>query len=242
MLSPNRSLSTAVGLRTLTNPVCVLCGAPAGAVTDSFCGDCQAELPRLPAGICPGCGAVSEHDALCIRCVVNPPVFDACIAACIYRYPVDRMIKKLKYQARLELARALCQPLLRQLELDCRTRPECLMPIPLHHARLRTRGFNQAREIARILAHDLSVPVDERLVRRHKPTAQQFDLRPEQRAGNVKGAFSLMKAMRYKKIAIVDDILTTGATANELARLLKRNGAEHVQVWCLARAVLGVTD
>ena len=110
------------------------------------------------------------------------------------------------------------------------------MPTPLHGSRQRSRGFNQAREIARVLAHHLSLPVDDRLVRRDKATAHQYDLRPEQRENNVKHAFSLNKTNGYKNIAIVDDVLTTGATANELAVLLKRHGSDQVQVWCLARA------
>ena len=152
------------------------------------------------------------------------------------------MIRKLKYQARLELARALSGPLLELLEPARRAPPECLIPIPLHRDRQRRRGFNQAREIALILARALPLPVDDQLVRRHKPTAQQFDLRPEHRARNVKDAFSLVETMSYKNIAIVDDVLTTGATANELARLLKAHGAEQVQVWCLARAVRGIRN
>ena len=218
---------------------CVLCGAPAGAGADGFCRACREDLPPLPPASCPGCGALSENAAVCIRCLAHPPAFDACIAACNYRYPVDQMIRKLKYQARLDLARALSRPLIERLETAGHAPPDCLVPIPLHRARQRRRGFNQAREIALMLARKLSVPVDDRLVRRHKPTAQQFDLRPEQRARNVKDAFSLMEAKSYRNIAIIDDVVTTGATANELTRLLKRNGTEHVQVWCLARAVVG---
>lgn len=146
------------------------------------------------------------------------------------------MIKKLKYRARLDLAQALAQPLLETAGSGLEIVPDCLLPMPLHRARLRSRGFNQAREIARVLSQRLSLPVDNHLVCRHRPTAQQFELRPEQRARNVKDAFSLLKTMHYNNIAVVDDILTTGSTANELAGLLKRHGAQHVQVWCLARA------
>lgn len=219
------------------NPVCVLCGTPVDAGADGFCRACREDLPPLPSAMCPGCGAQSEYAAVCVRCLAKPPAFDVCIAAYSYHYPVDRMIRKLKYQARLDLARALSGPLIELLEPARRAPPECLLPIPLHRARRRRRGFNQAREIALLLARTLAVPVDEQLVHRHKPTAQQFDLRPEHRARNVKDAFSLVKTMSYKHIAIIDDVLTTGATANELARLLKANGAEQVQVWCLARAI-----
>lgn len=220
----------------LITSLCILCGAPAESATGRFCPSCYAELPLQPAGVCSCCGAPEPGAAVCARCFHRAPAFDSCLSAYIYRYPVDQIIKKLKYRARLDLAHALAQPLLETTGRGLEVVPDCLLPTPLHYARLRSRGFNQAREIARVLSQRLSLPVDDQLVRRHRPTAQQFELRPEQRARNVKGAFSLLKTMGYKNIAVVDDILTTGSTAHELARLLKRHGAQHVQVWCLARA------
>lgn len=220
----------------LTGSQCILCGVPVESATDRFCLPCYAELPLQPAGVCSCCGAPEPGAAVCARCYPRAPAFDSCLSGCIYRYPVDLMIKKLKYRARLDLAHALAQPLLETAGRGLEVAPDCLLPVPLHRARLRSRGFNQAREIARVLSQRLSLPVDDQLLRRHRPTAQQFELRPEQRAKNVSGAFSLLKTMDYKNIAIVDDVLTTGATAHELARLLKRHGAQNVQVWCLARA------
>ena len=219
----------------LTGNLCILCGAPAESASDRFCPSCYAELPLQPAGVCSCCGAPEPGATVCARCFPRA-AFDSCLSGCIYRYPVDRMIKKLKYRARLDLVHALAQPLLETAGHGLDVVPDCLLPTPLHHARLRSRGFNQAREIARVLSQRLSLPVDDQLVRRHRPTAQQFELRPEQRAKNVKGAFSIIKTMCYKKVAVVDDILTSGSTAHELARLLKYHGAQHVQVWCLARA------
>ena len=146
------------------------------------------------------------------------------------------MIKRLKYQARLDTVRSLSRSLIERIGLECSEPPECLVPTPLHSSRQRSRGFNQAREIARVLAHHLSLPVDDNLVRRDKATAHQYDLRPEQRVKNVMSAFSINKTNSYNNIAIVDDVLTTGATAHELALLLKRHGCDRVQVWCLARA------
>ena len=183
------------------------------------------------------CGAALTTDSnICARCIPRAPAFDDCLTGYRYRYPVDRMIKKLKYQARLDLLHVLSRPLLEAAARDLKVVPDCLLPTPLHTARLRKRGFNQAREIARILSHRLRLPVDDQLMCRHRPTAQQYELRPEQRAKNVKGAFSILKTVNYKNIAVVDDILTTGATAHEMAYLLKSRGAQHVQVWCLARA------
>ena len=174
--------------------------------------------------------------AVCNRCFVFPPAFDSCSAGCIYAYPVNRMIRKLKYQARLDLVRPLCRPLIERIRLAGAALPDCLVPTPLHGARLRSRGFNQAREIAAVLAQELSLPVDDHLMCRHKHTAQQYNLSPEQRSKNVRDAFTLINSTGYKRLAVVDDVLTSGATANELALVLKRNGAEQVQVWCAAHA------
>ena len=220
----------------LIRTLCILCGAPAESAADRLCRPCSAELPLPAAGACPCCGAPASVATECARCFPRAPAFDACLSGCAYRYPVDQMIKRLKYGARLELAHALCRPLLETLGRDMAVVPDCLVPTPMHGARLRSRGFNQAREIARVLSQRLSLPVEDRLLRRHKLTAYQYELRPEQRKTNVMDAFYLIKTMRYKNIAVVDDILTTGATVDELARLLKRHGALHVQVWCLARA------
>lgn len=217
--------------------LCILCGAPAELSGERLCRACRAELPLQPAGVCPCCGGAGAVATDCVRCFPRAPAFDSCLSGCMYRYPVDGMIKKLKYLARLDLVHALSRPLLESVHRDMAVPPDCLVPVPMHGTRLRSRGFNQAREIASVLSQRLSLPVDDQLLRRHKPTAYQYELRPEQRKNNVSGAFSIMKPMSYKNIAVVDDVLTTGATANELARLLKRHGARHVQVWCLARAV-----
>ena len=215
---------------------CILCGAVHGSVTGQFCQDCYADLPARSPGVCLCCGLPEPDTGTCPRCFVRPPAFDCCIAGSIYRYPVDLMIIRLKYQARLDTIRSLSRPLVERIRFGCCELPECLVPTPLHSTRQRSRGFNQAREIARVLAQNLFLPVDDHLVRRHKATAPQYDLRPEHREKNVKSSFSLIKSNKYKSVAIVDDILTTGATANELARLLKRHGTELVQVWCLSRA------
>ena len=220
----------------LINTPCVLCGAVDEVTTDQLCRACFTDLPSRPPGTCLGCSAPTHDATACSRCFPRPPEFDSCIAGCSYRYPVDRMIKKLKYQARLDTVRCLSRPLVRRIGLEGADLPDCLVPMPLHDSRLRSRGFNQAREIARVLAQQLLLPIDDCLVQRDRATGEQYALRPEQRARNVKGAFSLLKSNSYYNIAIVDDVLTTGATANELARLLKRHGAERIQVWCLARA------
>ena len=215
---------------------CAVCGTVDGALTDQLCRACLGDLPAHPPGVCQGCGTVLGDAAVCSRCFVPTPAFDGCIAGCMYAYPVNQVIKKLKYQARLDLVRPLCLPLIKRIGYEGVALPDCLVPTPLHGSRLRARGFNQAGEIAGVLAQNLSLPVDGRLVRRQKNTLQQYNLSPEQRSTNVRGAFTLLKSIGYERVAIVDDVLTSGATANELALLLKRNGVAHVQVWCAAQA------
>ena len=176
---------------------------------------------------------------LCACCFPQPPAFDGCIAAYIYRYPIDLMIKKIKYQARLDLIQPLSETLIDRVRLECVELPECLVPVPLHQTRFRQRGFNQAQEIVRALVKKLALPIASGRLKRHKATTQQYDLSPAQRKINVYGAFSVVKSMSCKRIALVDDVVTTGATAAELASLLKHNGAEHVQIWSLAQAPPG---
>ncbi len=215
--------------------LCLFCGADAGPATGQLCADCRADLPTRPPELCPGCGAAPG--GVCTRCFAPGAAFDECTAACIYRYPVSHAITQLKYQGRLEVISALAPLLLERIRALGAPLPQVLAPVPLHPARRRRRGFNQAGELARALARTLPVPVDERLLRRKRDTAPQYDLAPAQRKANVKDAFYLTKTMRYEDIAVVDDVITTGATGNELARLLKRGGAGRVRLWSLAQAV-----
>ena len=220
----------------LNRSPCLFCGAVDESQASQLCRECYTDIATRTPGACLCCGAPAPVTGVCPHCFPLPPAFDSCIAACIYRYPVDLVIKKMKYRGRLDVIRSLSLLLLERIRLERIEPPECIVPTPLHSARLRQRGFNQAREIAHTLGKQIPVPVDDGLLRRHKATTQQYDLNPSNRRMNVNNAFSLVKSMRYKRIAVVDDVVTTGATAGELARLLKRHGADHVQVWCLARA------
>lgn len=109
--------------------------------------------------------------------------------------------------------------------------PDCLVPVPMHRKRLRERGYNQALEIARVIANSLDLYLEADLVLRKRPTATQIGLNPTERFRNVKGAFSLSREMSYDSIAIIDDVFTTGATALELANILKIATARRVELW-----------
>ena len=177
----------------------------------------------MPAGLCGHC----QHD---------PPVFTATTAALHYRPPADYLVQRLKFSGELALAPLLAALLAERLGRRELPLPERLIPVPLHHSRLRERGFNQAMEIARVLGRRLELPVDRRLCRRIRRTGTQSLLPVKSRRRNVRNAFVLNSTLRARHVAIVDDVMTSGHTANELARVLQRAGVETIEVWVIARA------
>jgi ComF family protein len=217
-------------LRRLLAQDCILCAAPSGDT--SFCAGCAQDLPVL-GDACPRCAGPSPGGAVCGTCLSDPPSFDATVAAWRYGFPVDRLVLALKYGGRLALARAFGGALAarvadRQVNL--------LVPMPLAPPRLRERGFNQAMEIARALARGTRLTVEPHLVARVRDTPPQTDLPHDARAANVRGAFACTRAVAGRSLAIVDDVMTTGASLEELARTLKRAGAARVENWVVARA------
>jgi ComF family protein len=219
-------------LRRLLAQDCILCAAPSGDAP--FCAGCAHDLPEL-GDACPQCAGPSPGGAVCGMCLGDPPSFDATVAAWRYGFPVDRLVLALKYGGRLALARAFGTALSarvadRQVDL--------LVPMPLAPPRLRERGFNQAMEIARALGRSTRITVAPHLVARVRDTPPQADLPPDARAANVRGSFACMRAVAGMSLAIVDDVMTTGASLEELAGTLKRAGAARVENWVVARARL----
>jgi ComF family protein len=209
---------------------CLLCGAESGP--ELLCAACAAELPAL-AESCPRCALPSPAAAVCGSCLNRPPRFDATLALWRYEFPCDQLVQALKYRARLALAGFFAR------SLASRPLPEVdlIVPMPLHPKRLAERGFNQALEIARGLARRLDRPIEPRGVRRVKHTLPQTELPYEERAKNVRGAFLCDLDLSGKSVAVVDDVMTTGATLDELARTLKRAGATRVENFVIARTV-----
>ncbi len=213
---------------------CLLCGADTRSPS-GLCPPCQADLPRT-AHPCPRCGEAlpAPTDLPCGRCLRRPPPFDTLVAALAWETPVPGFVGALKFRERLPAARLLGH-LLAEAVSD-RTRPDCLLPVPLHAARLRQRGFNQAVEIARFAARRLDLPLLPAALRRIRPTPPQQGLDAKARRRNLRGAFELAAPLPGSHVAIVDDVVTTGSTVGEIARLLRRTGAERVVVWAAARA------
>ncbi len=220
----------------LLPPRCLLCGGRGDGARD-LCSACAAALPGL-GHACPLCalplpGAASGLP--CGRCRERPP-YAATRAAYAYAPPLDRLVQEFKFAGRLGHARLLGELLAGHLETSGVPRPEMLLPVPLHPRRLRTRGYNQALELARPVARRLGVPLRARAGWRLRDTAAQSGLDAKARRRNVRGAFAVDGAVAGRRVAVIDDVVTTGHTVRELARALVAAGAERVEVWCLARA------
>ena len=153
----------------------------------------------------------------------------------MYASPLKELIGHLKFHGNLSYAPLLAQTFVGALKHRKNNLPECIIPVPLHQQRLRERGFNQALELARIVAKQLHIPVDYTLCQRNKATPFQSGLSAKQRKQNLKGAFSVGNTQSYKHVAIFDDVVTTGTTVNELAKQLRQSGVETIEVWAIAR-------
>ena len=221
---------------------CALCLEPALGM--DLCTDCLEDLPWLGA-TCRHCAVPlpDGNELLCGACAragARRDV-DLCVAALAYEFPVDRLVTALKYQHKVEFARVMGELLsIRLHELageDHYQWPDCIVPVPLHPLRVLQRGFNQAAEIARWVAREHNLPVKTSLIRRIRHTQGQAGLSRRARSGNVHNAFVINANVSERRIALLDDVVTTAATTAELARLLKRAGAAEVQVWTVARAI-----
>ncbi len=209
----------------------------------SLCRDCEAELPWL-GDTCGRCGEELTEPGtdICSRCRLDPPEFDSCYAPFAYRSPVDKLIVSYKFSADLASGYALSRILARIMAQRWRNgrRPDVLLPVPLHVSRLRQRGFNQALEIAKVVSAESGVPLRARGLRKSRPTPPQTEMRnARERGANIRSSFELGRydtIGKARRIALVDDVVTTMSTVAELARMLKQAGAEQVEVCCLARA------
>ncbi len=211
---------------------CFLCVAPAG--NGLLCPACSTSLPQMPAELCPCCALPTPDSSVCGACLKKPPHFDATRAIFRYEFPLDRLIQSLKYGHHIGVAdflgRALAQEALP-------FRPDLIVPVPLAPARLAERGFNQALEIARPLMRALGAPVELARIHRRRDTTPQAGLPWKDRAKNMAHAFECEADLTGLTVMVVDDVMTTGATLNELARTLKAHGAVRVANLLVARTL-----
>lgn len=211
---------------------CLLCSAASGSAL--LCEDCLRELPRLPQPLCPRCGVPSPTGEICGRCQRHPPHFDALVAALPYAFPIDRMLQHFKYGHQLSLAAWFGERLAATAAM---LQADLIIPLPLHPRRMAERGFNQASEIARPLARRLQLPLDTDICARTRETAPQEGLTLLQRRRNLRNAFACCSDLSGRRILLVDDVVTTGASVGECARTLKLHGAAHVTVAAAARTL-----
>ena len=222
---------------------CVLCDGPGMAEPAlDLCAGCYRELPRLLNG-CEICARpLAGNGLICGSCQKNPPPFARVIAPYRYAWPIDKMIQQFKFGGNLAMGRVLGCLLARHLDSvrALAAQPASgsfvVVPVPLHRRRLWQRGFNQATELARALTLYLPVVVRSDLCARFRDTPAQVGKHADERQKNVRHAFALRAKAIPGQVVILDDVMTTGSTCAELARILKKQGCGQVLVWCLARA------
>lgn len=163
-------------------------------------------------------------------------MFDAAFAPYRYEFPLVELIHRFKYGGQIAIGRILGTLLARRLAERGRPGVDAIVPVPLHAAREAKRGYNQAREIAMFAAKLAGIPLEDRIVRRTRATVEQTALPAAARRLNLRGAFEVRASSVPLRVAIVDDVLTTGATAEALALALRRAGCSYIEVWTVARA------
>ena len=210
---------------------CLLCGAD--SANQLLCTECSNDLPPLPEKCCPQCSEQTTHGERCGACLKDPPAFEQTIACFRYEFPVDRIIHAFKYGHQLAVANWAAQNITRQLSNNTY---DLLIPMPLHPDRLRQRGFNQSAEIARRIAHQTAQSLDIESLTRCRATPPQAELPMKERTRNVRGAFECNSDLSGKRVLLIDDVMTTGATLREASRVIKLHGALHIDVAIIARA------
>lgn len=175
-------------------------------------------------------------DLPCGQCLAQPPAFDSALAVCRHQHTMRYLIAQLKFNQQYVYAKLLGLLLTEVIWHQNQSLPQAIIPMPLHPRRYQVRGFNQSIAVARVVAQQLQLPLLLTTCIRHKDTQQQSRLTRKQRQNNVRGSFRVVKPLIATHVAIIDDVMTTGATAHELATVLKQAGAQRVDVWLCSRA------
>jgi ComF family protein len=219
-------------LDVLLPQTCLLCGS---LTRTQICPGCYKDLP-WQFNPCPQCGIAMPTAALvCGNCLKRPPYFESTQTLFAYQYPLDQLIQAGKYKDSLHTLRALAKLMRDHIDI-ADFRPDVIMAVPLHPARLRERGYNQAALLAKPIARQCQIPLNLTACRCIKHKRQQVGLSDKDRRRNVRGAFVIdYFEPGWQRVAIVDDVMTTGATMNEVSKQVLRAGASHVEAWCCAR-------
>ncbi len=213
---------------------CRLCG---GTATRPICAACDDDLARLPAARCPVCALPSHANQPCGRCLSSPPAYDSTHATLEYAFPITRLIQAFKYEHAVGLAATLANYLDEAAAPTADWQLDLLLPMPLARARLAERGYNQALELARVLVRHRRLALGVGAVTRVRHGPPQADLPWRERSRNIRGAFTAQRRFDGLTVCVIDDVMTTGATLDEMARVLKAAGARRVVNWVVARTL-----
>ncbi len=213
---------------------CVICEQAAHPPLD-LCTACQQELP-LKQTYCTICDIeLTTSNTICGRCLKDPPYYDKIFTLYRYQQSARYLIHALKFQSKHQCARIMGSLMAKKFKQHP-IKPDAIIAVPLHPKRLRQRGFNQAEEIARYIHQATNIPILNRQLKRTINTANQSSLTAVERQKNIRGAFVFKPKNKADFIAIIDDVVTTGSTANEIAKVLKKAGVKRVEIWAFARA------
>ncbi len=226
------NISSIVRLLLPAQP-CVLCGS----MSDDglWCKACDESLPYLHGELCPVCALPSPDRQICGHCLSEPPLYTRTCAAFRYAFPLDKLILGMKYGDQLPLAHELAKRL--ALRVGSESPPDFVIPMPLHPAKLSDRGYNQSMLIATAISRQLNLKLLSNAAKRTRNTPAQSALPWKEREKNVRDAFSCDFDLAGKHVALVDDVLTTGASMNALAKAIRKCGATEISVWVVARTI-----
>lgn len=212
---------------------CLWCGSTDAEI--GSCAGCRAELPWNEIA-CPSCAQPLPAVATCPRCLARPPAFDSAWCPFVRREPISSGIAALKYRAEFRQLRTLGHLMGQGLRIRDAPLPDLILPVPLSRRRLVVRGFNQALELARAVSREAGVEVDAHAARMLRVPIDQIGQSAAQRRRNLRGAFRVDRALRGRHVALIDDVMTTGATLDALARAARAAGARRIEAWALARS------
>lgn len=221
-------------LKPLLKQYCTLCTSYDGGAL-GLCENCLRDLPWHTKPQCPQC-ALNSDGRTCGSCLAVAPSFEATTALFTYDFPLDRLLQQYKYRESLQLANTFAT-LLHEKALKNLGKIDLIIPMPMHAKRLQERGFNQALEVAKIVSKLTKIPLDYNACQRVKLTPPQASLPLKERSKNIRGVFNCQKDLTGLNIAMIDDVMTTGASLDELAKTLKQAGAAYVECWVIARTL-----
>ena len=235
----NVILNTRAGIKQiLPAQPCVLCGCMSR--DGLWCAACNHALPYLDAAHCPSCALPSLAGEICGQCLKHPPLFARTTAVFGYSFPLDKLVQAMKYGEQLALAYAFAEKLAQRI--NPANLPDCVIPMPLHPNKLRNRGFNQSQLLAAKIARGFDLELLPHACQRVRDTPPQSALPWKERKKNMRAAFRCDADLSGRRVALVDDVLTTGASLNALAEAVQKRGAVEISAWVVARTLVRSGD